>query len=172
MKLVLITSLLLISIAPGAIAQERIYRCGNEYTNTVTEAQAKTCKLISPYSESEVIIHRSKDGHFQVDGKVKGEPARFLVDTGASFVSVSDELAKVAKIVGGEPIILQTANGSRSGRLVRNVSITVGNVLLKNVAVSVGLVGRSSNEVLLGQSALVSFDMSVVGNKMVLRKVN
>lgn len=31
----------------GASAQERIYRCGNEYTNTVTEAQAKTCKLIS-----------------------------------------------------------------------------------------------------------------------------
>ncbi|MDZ7891774.1 MAG: hypothetical protein U5L73_08430 [Rhodoferax sp.] len=31
----------------GASAQERIYRCGNEYTNTVTEAQAKTCKLVS-----------------------------------------------------------------------------------------------------------------------------
>jgi hypothetical protein len=31
----------------GASAQERIYRCGNEYTNTVTDAQAKTCKLIS-----------------------------------------------------------------------------------------------------------------------------
>lgn len=28
-------------------AQDRIYRCGNEYTNTVTEAQAKHCKLVS-----------------------------------------------------------------------------------------------------------------------------
>ncbi len=28
-------------------AQDRIYRCGNEYTNTVTEAQAKSCKLVS-----------------------------------------------------------------------------------------------------------------------------
>lgn len=28
-------------------ADERIYRCGNEYTNTVSEAQAKNCKLIS-----------------------------------------------------------------------------------------------------------------------------
>lgn len=25
----------------------RIYKCGNEYTNTITEAQAKTCKLVS-----------------------------------------------------------------------------------------------------------------------------
>ena len=31
----------------GAQAQDRIYRCGNEYTNTVTETQAKNCKLIS-----------------------------------------------------------------------------------------------------------------------------
>ena len=30
-----------------AWAQDRIYRCGNEYTNTVTEAQAKNCKLVS-----------------------------------------------------------------------------------------------------------------------------
>jgi len=30
----------------GAHAQERIYRCGNEYTNTVSPEQAKTCKLV------------------------------------------------------------------------------------------------------------------------------
>ena len=28
-------------------AQDRIYRCGNEYTNTVTPAEAKNCKLVS-----------------------------------------------------------------------------------------------------------------------------
>ncbi|MES2582727.1 MAG: hypothetical protein V4627_08435 [Pseudomonadota bacterium] len=28
-------------------AQDRIYRCGNEYTNTVTVAEAKNCKLVS-----------------------------------------------------------------------------------------------------------------------------
>jgi hypothetical protein len=33
--------------ASPAMAQDKIYRCGNEYTNTVTEAQAKTCKLVS-----------------------------------------------------------------------------------------------------------------------------
>lgn len=39
--------LLLASSSLGAAAQERIYRCGNEYTNTVSEANAKNCKLIS-----------------------------------------------------------------------------------------------------------------------------
>ena len=33
-------------VAPGAQAQDRIYRCGNEYTNTVRDAQARGCKLV------------------------------------------------------------------------------------------------------------------------------
>jgi hypothetical protein len=36
-----------VSFASVASAQERIYRCGNEYTNTVSDAQAKHCKLVS-----------------------------------------------------------------------------------------------------------------------------
>jgi type IV secretory pathway VirB4 component len=35
------------SSAVAHAADERIYRCGNEYTNTITEAQSKTCKLVS-----------------------------------------------------------------------------------------------------------------------------
>jgi hypothetical protein len=42
---------LLLFISSGLLsahaADDRIYRCGNEYTNTVTDAQAKNCKLIS-----------------------------------------------------------------------------------------------------------------------------
>ncbi len=30
----------------SALAQEPIYRCGNEYTNTVSQAKAKGCKLV------------------------------------------------------------------------------------------------------------------------------
>jgi hypothetical protein len=33
-------------LASGAQAQDRIYRCGNEYTNTVRDAQARGCKLV------------------------------------------------------------------------------------------------------------------------------
>jgi 3-oxoacyl-ACP reductase-like protein len=47
MKSTLLIYLLTAGTVSGALAQERIYRCGNEYTNTVTEAQAKTCKLVS-----------------------------------------------------------------------------------------------------------------------------
>ena len=38
---------LLALAAVPALAQERIYRCGNEYTNTVPEHKKNQCKLIS-----------------------------------------------------------------------------------------------------------------------------
>ncbi len=41
-----IVAAVLVLVAP-AWAQDRIYRCGNEYTNTVTEMQSKNCKLVS-----------------------------------------------------------------------------------------------------------------------------
>ncbi len=101
-----------------------------------------------------------------------GQPAKFLIDTGASFVSISNDLARAAKIVGGTSIVLQTAGGYRKGRLIRNVPIMVEHVKLANVAVSVGLVGGNCEVILLGQSALSQFEMSVVGNEMVLRRFN
>lgn len=47
MKLIFFTLLMLLGLGSHAAAQERIYRCGNEYTNNVTDAQARQCKLVS-----------------------------------------------------------------------------------------------------------------------------
>ena len=47
MKFILGISILTLGCMTTAIAQERIYRCGNAYTNTVTEDQARNCKLVS-----------------------------------------------------------------------------------------------------------------------------
>jgi hypothetical protein len=47
-SLVLHAFVLLATLAgASAHAQDRIYRCGNEYTNMVTRAQEKTCTLIT-----------------------------------------------------------------------------------------------------------------------------
>lgn len=47
MKTIYLIPLATLLLATGSWAQNRIYRCGNEYTNTVSEAQAKNCKLVS-----------------------------------------------------------------------------------------------------------------------------
>ncbi len=46
MKHLLLTPLLAALYVSGSHAQGPIYRCGNEYTNTVSEAQKAHCKLV------------------------------------------------------------------------------------------------------------------------------
>jgi len=46
MKKTLTTLLLIAASAPAAWAQDRIYRCGNEYTNNATQAKERGCKLV------------------------------------------------------------------------------------------------------------------------------
>jgi hypothetical protein len=58
MKFVFLIPLAVLSCATTAWAQDRIYRCGNEYTNTVTESQAKSCKLISGGNVTVVQAHK------------------------------------------------------------------------------------------------------------------
>jgi len=47
MKIAFFISLAAALFVTATSAQDRIYRCGNEYTNTVTELQARQCKLVS-----------------------------------------------------------------------------------------------------------------------------
>ncbi|KRB41804.1 MULTISPECIES: hypothetical protein [unclassified Acidovorax] len=46
MKKTLITLLLIAGSVPVALAQDRIYRCGNEYTNNAQQAKERGCKLV------------------------------------------------------------------------------------------------------------------------------
>ncbi|MCW5319682.1 hypothetical protein D5039_00345 [Verminephrobacter aporrectodeae subsp. tuberculatae] len=46
MKKTLATLLLIALTLPVALTQERVYRCGNEYTNNATRGKARGCKLI------------------------------------------------------------------------------------------------------------------------------
>lgn len=46
MKYVLVIPLLATFLVANSHAQSRIYRCGNEYTNNASEAQARGCKVV------------------------------------------------------------------------------------------------------------------------------
>lgn len=46
MKYPALVPVLLVLLASASSAQDAIYRCGNEYTNTVPESQKSQCKLV------------------------------------------------------------------------------------------------------------------------------
>jgi len=133
--------------------------------------QSRQAKL-RPYSRGagELVIPRQRDGHFHVRGEINRQPVTFLVDTGASHVSVSQALAEQAGLPQGAPMTLSTANGTRPGQLVRGVPVRAGDLVLNDASISVGLSGMPIDQALLGQSFLKHFDVEIGRDTMVLRR--
>jgi aspartyl protease family protein len=115
------------------------------------------------------VIPRSLDGHFYVEGTVNGVKTSFMVDTGASLVTVSEAFAQRANLKGGTAITFNTANGMAPGRALDDVLVSIGT---GNVPVKLGVGLKMTNdraESLLGQSFLTQFEVSFSRDQMVLR---
>ncbi len=121
-------------------------------------------------ASGDLVLPRARDGHFYADGKVNGYPVRFLVDTGATMVVVSEAVAQSAGLQGGQPTVFRTANGQLNGRVVGNVPVAIGPASVSGLRVGVGLVGDDSNRGLLGQNFLSKFNIELTGDRMVLRQ--
>ena len=119
----------------------------------------------------EMTIPRARDGHFYVSGTVAGQPVMFLVDTGASLVTVSKEFAEVAGLAAGTPTRFHTANGVIDGRVVADVPVSIGPAAVSGVKVAVGLVGTGRDKALLGQSFLSRFQITLTRDDMILRSL-
>jgi len=120
-------------------------------------------------ANGDLVIERARDGHFYVPGRINGQDVVFLVDTGASLVSVSEPMAQRAALHGGTPTTFHTANGVRAGRVVDGVEVAVGPVRVTHVKVGVGLSLGDDTQALLGQSFLSKFDITLRQHQMVLR---
>ena len=121
-------------------------------------------------ASGDLVIPRARDGHFYATGSVNGKPASFLIDTGASLVTVSEKFAREARIAAGETTVFQTANGNMHGRIVPNVPVAVGPIAVSGVKVGVGFVGHDVDDALLGQSFLSKFEIVLQKDQMTLRK--
>lgn len=126
---------------------------------------------LAPYARNpgELVIPRSPDGHFRLPGTVNGLPVQFLVDTGASLVTVSETFARQAGLNGGAPVTFRTANGTLQGRVLGGIAVTAATMALPAATVAVGLEGDDPRQALLGQSFLSKFDLSLTQREMVLR---
>ena len=126
-------------------------------------------KPVSITALGDLVIPKARDGHFYALGSVNGQSVMFMVDTGASLVTVSEKFARNAGVAAGLPTVFRTANGDLKGRIVHDVPVTLGPITVSGVRVGVGLVGGDEDAALLGQSFLAKFDVMVTKDQMVLR---
>lgn len=117
-------------------------------------------------ASGQIIIPRSIDGHYYVRGAINGHPVDFMVDTGASIVSISHDIALITGLPGGIPANFLTANGTVMGRIVSGQAIEAGGIVVEGLNIGIGVGG---NIALLGQNFLRKVDVLQSGDKMVLR---
>ena len=115
----------------------------------------------------EIVIPRSRNGHYFVEGAINGHPVTFMVDTGATTVAIDSRIARAARLPKGYPATFSTAGGAAQGETVPRQSVTVGGLRIDNVSIAVingvGEVG------LLGQNILRHMEVTQSGDQMVLR---
>jgi aspartyl protease family protein len=118
-------------------------------------APARVAQTAEPESYGEAAIARSPDGEFWADAEVDGYPVRFLVDTGASIVALTQADARRMGIDPGSldyTIPISTANGMTKAAPVKLHLVSVGRAEVADVDAVVAQDGLSTS--LLGMSFL------------------
>ena len=119
---------------------------------------------------SSVIIPADGQGHYLVSGTINGAASvRFLVDTGATMVSISAEDARRAGVnyLSGQRGLTQTASGITQVYRVKLDTLKVGDITLYNVDAAVHVGGQLPIG-LLGMSFLNRMEMKRDGTALTL----
>lgn len=115
-----------------------------------------------------VQIAKRDDGHFWVDGKVNGKPARFLIDSGATTTTISASLAEAAGLEAGmRGNVVSTANGTLFMPRVTANLLEIGPIRRTDKSVMINP-GDSTN--VLGMDFLSSLSSwGVQGDQLILQ---
>jgi aspartyl protease family protein len=125
----------------------------------------------APAVTESAVITADTQGHFTADAAVNGKPIRFIVDTGATLVSLPAPLARRLSLdyEKGQKTMMRTANGNAPGYLLKLDTVSVGSVTLHGVdAIVVDGIGLEVP--LLGMSFLNRMNMRREGDIMTLTR--
>lgn len=168
------------TLAPGQTTAEGVLLLGTEKDAASFDIDGRKTTLrmggraySAPTSpgKQRVTLNADARGHFVTTGSINGGSVRFLVDTGATFVSLPAAEAQRLGIdyLRGQRGSMQTANGVIAAYRVRLDSVRIGDIEVNNVDAVVSGNGALS-VTLLGMSFLNRMQMQRDGQSMTLIK--
>jgi aspartyl protease family protein len=101
--------------------------------NAMTAAQEQS----SPANSRSVVLNRGRGGHFWTEARVDGRRMDFVVDTGASTISLRESDAARLGLHPSErdyTVKVNTANGVSRAAPVELRTVEIGDVVVRNVA--------------------------------------
>ncbi|MCK5396267.1 MAG: TIGR02281 family clan AA aspartic protease [Gammaproteobacteria bacterium] len=141
--------------------QQEQYNLGD--TNTVST-------MFSERKKHQEKIYINSAGMYMTFGNINGRSVRFLVDTGASAISMNSDQAKKLGIRYdkiGIPAGVSTASGYAKAYRVHLKSVSVGDITQSNVEAFV-IDGNHPGPILLGMTFLGRISVEHNGNAMTL----
>ncbi|QMU62240.1 MAG: TIGR02281 family clan AA aspartic protease [Gammaproteobacteria bacterium] len=119
--------------------------------------------------EKEVVLESGAYGHYVATGKINRTEVTFLVDTGASYVSVPEGVAKKVGLKKGAEMLVSTANGSVSVYATILEEVSIGEIKLYDIKADINP-HMDGDEILLGMSFLRDLSITHKGNQLTIRQ--
>ena len=116
-----------------------------------------------------IILQRNKYGHYVASGMINRQPVVFMLDTGATDISVPEKVARRLGLERGRAVTYQTANGPAINYATQLDAVSLGNITLYNLPASINP-NVDDDDVLLGMSFLKHLEFSQKGNSLTLRQ--
>lgn len=143
---------------------------GQRQTLRLGGAPVSVGKQAPPGAGTRIVLPASSDGHFVTQGMLNSRPAQFMIDTGATTISLgaaeADRLGLQYK--NGEAVGVATANGVARGWKFKVASVRLNDVEVREVDAVV--MPMPMPFILLGNSFLARFQMTRNNDQMVLEK--
>jgi len=117
----------------------------------------------------EVVLTRGASGHYMHKGLINDEEVVFIIDTGASDISIPGHIAERLDLDVGEKIYFQTANGVATGFKTVLDTVSMGDISLDNVRASINP-NVKVNYILLGMSFLSEVNFSQEDGKLIIQQ--
>ncbi|MFC7407725.1 retropepsin-like aspartic protease family protein [Hydrogenophaga atypica] len=168
-------------LSPGqTVAGVRLLSLGADSAEVDVSGERRTLRLgqapigmgqqAAPLASNRVVLEAGPGGHFVTAGQINGGHVQFMVDTGATVVSLgrADAERIGLKPGDGKPVQMNTANGAVLGYQVRLNSVKVGDATLYDVPAVV--MPMPMPYVLLGNSFLSRFQLRRDNTQLILEK--
>ncbi len=117
---------------------------------------------------AEVILKQNRYGHYLANGKINQLPVTFLLDTGATLISIPSSVAQQLKLKKGYPLQSRTANGTITVYNTRLNSVSLGAIELYNIRATINP-HMDGNEILLGMNFMKHLEMTQKEKRLILR---
>jgi aspartyl protease family protein len=117
----------------------------------------------------EVILRASRHGHFITRGAINNQRVLFLLDSGASFVAIPQNVAQRIGLEKGAPMTVTTANGRITIFDTRLDSISIGDITLYDVQAGINPY-MQGEEILLGMSFLRELSITQENDTLTIRQ--